>query len=529
MDSFSPARLTALFNNIPLGFVLYGKDKSVFFVNEFLAKMVGFGAGELSGAGFFSKVFPTKDGSDRIQEKALSAFDAPFDDLDMTLTVRTGEKLSVHISGSSVKDGDEIFGVLVIQDVTNKKAFEKVFESSFDNFIQVTNALDSAMKKINEQNQILEEYKAKMTRELNIAKSVQKAISPKVFPRIPNFDMYGISVPSEELGGDYFDYFTLDSDNIGILIADVSGHGVPSSLITTMVKAYFEYYTKRFLNPDEVLQHVNRDMAAIIMDTGFYLTAYYAVLKLSTLELTVSTAGHDSAICVTKGKPEARRLGEGAEGTILGIFPDAEYKSVKYQLEPDSKIIIYTDGITEARSSSGEFYGPERLEAFLAKQLGRPSKESVDSLIREVDAFYEDNHPNDDRTLVIFDLYSAGSKPSLDSAAFKRGKKAMLAKDFQNALVEFEYLLNHGVETAEIYYFAGQASSLLYKYDQAVEYLTKAIARESDHYKAYYYLGIVQHNMKNFADARQSWEKVLELKDNYKDTRRLLEKLTKKS
>lgn len=528
MEIVSPAKLTSLFNNVPLGFVLLDAEGKVFYLNDFFVQMAGFPREDLLGDGFYNKLFRSKESNDRIREKAKSCFQVVFDDLDMTMTTRSEDKVSIHVSGASVKDGSEVFGSLVIQDVTNKKAFEKVFESSFDNFIQVTNALDAAMKKINEQNQILEEYKSKMTRELNIAKSVQKAIIPKVFPRIPNFDMFGVSVPSEELGGDYFDYFLLDQDTIGILIADVSGHGVPSSLITTMVKAYFEYYTKRFTQPDQVLQNVNRDMAAIIMDTGFYLTAYYAVLNLKTLSLTVSTAGHDSAICVTKGKKHAIRLGEGAEGTILGIFPDAEYKSVSYQLEPDSKIIIYTDGITEARSSNGEFYGGDRLEQFLVGQLGLSSKESVDSLIKEVDTFYGTNHPNDDRTLVIFDIYSEGSQPTVDEESFKRGKKYLLEKQFALALEELEYLLHQGVTTSEVYYLAGQACSFLSKYPEAIDYLGRAIAMESDHYKSYYYLGIVQHNQKNYAEAKKSWEKVLEINGNYKDTRKLLEKLTKK-
>lgn len=529
MSTISPAKIDTVFRTMPFGIVLLDADGTSFYVNDTIVVMSGFNREELLVDGFFNNLFKLPEVRQRAREKSMSALTEAFDDLDINITNKTGETISIHIAGNLVVEGEDSFISLIIQNITSRKAFEKVIESSFDNFIQVTNALDGAIKKINEQNQILEDYKLKMTRELNIAKSVQKAIIPKVFPKIPHFDMFGVSVPSEELGGDYFDYFQLSEHVLGILIADVSGHGVPSSLITTMVKAYFEYYTKRYWEPDKVLYHVNKDMSAIIMDTGFYLTAFYAVLDLKTLKLTVSAAGHDSAICVTRGKEKPYRLGEGAEGTILGIFPDAEYGSISYQLEPNSKIIIFTDGITEARSDTGEFYGEERLEQFLLKELGNTAKMSVENLLTEVDAFYGTSHPNDDRTLVIFDILEGDGTSWEEKESMKTAKQLLINKDFGGALNELQRVLQNNGLNQEALYLAGQCASFLSDYRQAIEYFNKSLEIDPSSYKSYYYLGLVQHNLKEYPQALASWEKVLEINGNYKDCRSLLEKLQKKS
>lgn len=522
--------METLVESVGMGILLMDAQGGVTYANGTLAAMTGYPLQDLMGNGFYDALFRTPESVQRIREKALSSVDSPFDDLEMSVTCADDSKKTCTITGKAATVDGQQGILLTLQDVTNKRAYEKVIESSFDNFIKITMERDEALRKVNEQNVILENYKAKMTRELNIAKSVQKAIIPKSFPKIPHFEMYGLAIPSEELGGDYFDYFLLEEDKIGILIADVSGHGVPSSLITTMVKAYFEYYTKRFWEPEKVLQHVNHDMAAIIMDTGFYLTAFYAVLDLKARTLRVSSAGHDSAICVSKGREEAVRIGgEGADGTILGIFPDAEYQSLSYDLEPDSKFIIYTDGITEARADTGEFYGSERLEKFLKDHLENSSRETVEALIRDVDAFYGTNHPNDDRTLVVFDILSTPTRAFDPKKTFVLGKKLFKEKDYALALAEFETIVERQEDHLEAWYLAGQCQSHLGQYDGAVKSLSRCLELDPRYFKSYYYLGIVHHNQKNYAEARTCWEKVLELAGSYKDTSELLEKLRKKS
>jgi PAS domain S-box-containing protein len=528
MESVASMNLENIFSQSPRGILLFNSDLEVIQVNPSAEKITGYSAETLMGKGFFEHCFPEELFRNRMVEKAQAALTEPWDDLDIAMTNATGDKISIHVAGSNYQDGPHSFIGLIIQDVTNKKAFEKVMENSFDNFIKVTRDLDAAMKTISEQKKILEDYKNKMVRELGIAKSVQKAIIPKTFPFRDNFEVYGVSMPSEELGGDYFDFFQLDDELIGILIADVSGHGVPSSLITTMVKAYFEYYTKRYWEPEKVLYNVNKDMAAIIMDTGFYLTAYYCVLDLNSLRLTVSTAGHDYGLCATQGSTEVLKLGEGAEGTILGIFPEAEYFSETVQLNKNSKVVLYTDGITEARADTGEFYGTDRLEDFMVRNVELGAQDAVENLVQEIDSFYGTSKPNDDRTLVIFNVLGEESAVFDPKETFKNGKRFLLEKNFRRALREFQKIISRDPSHSEAQYLAGQCSSFLTEYSSAERFLSEAIALDGRNYKAYYYLGIVYHNTKQFKKAKDSWEKVIQINGPYKDTQRLLEKLEKK-
>ncbi len=492
-------------------------------VNAKLAAITGTQPAELLGQGFYDVLFPSSDVNARVRQKVLSAEESSFDDLELTLFRSPDEKATLHFSGGLVTDAGVSFLALVVQDVTNRKAFDKVMESSFDNFIQVTNALDTATRKLGEQNSILENYKTKMTNELEIAKSVQKAIIPTQFPELPGFEMFGVSIPSEELGGDYFDHFSIDERHIGILIADVSGHGVPSSLITTMVKAYFEYYTKRFLEADKVLDHVNRAMAAIITDTGFFMTALYGVLDLETRILSVAVAGHDSALCWHAASGSLTKLGDGCEGTILGVFSEATYNSKAYQLEPGSKVLLFTDGITEARSEQGEFFGNERLEQFLRRQGGKSSRQTVLDLVAAVDKFYGTNPPNDDRTLVVFDLPESTASGHPEFLLEARANLA--ARRFEQALTSVEGLLETGADAADLRLLAGQACAHLGRDREAARHFEKAIGFEPREPKGWYFLGLVRYNLGQPELARQAWEQVLALQDDYKDTTGLLTRL----
>lgn len=517
LASWTPELLSDVLDQFPLGVALLTPRGEVFYANRGLAEIARHETTELMGDGFYELLFPNRDANARMREKALSAAEFPFDDLD--LTAERGpekEKRNLHLCGGKVEGPQGPCLVLTVQDVTHRKAFEKVIESSFDNFIQVTNALDDAMKKIGEQNAILEEYKEKMTRELAIAKGVQKAIIPREFPEVPGFELYGVAIPTDELGGDYFDWFQVDDERLGMLIADVSGHGVPSSLITTMVKSSFEYHTKRHPDPATVLAEVNRDLTAIIADTGFYLTALYGVLHVPTRVFRVALAGHDSAYCLSGGG--LRRLGGDGEGTILGVFPEARYSSTSYQLEVGSKVLACTDGIVEARSSTGEFYGSERLEAFLLTQTGRSARHTVEALVAETDAFFGDTAPNDDRTLLVFNL------PATSAGALQKAKRAFLDKDFQTSYDLLLQVFQTEGKTAENCCLAGQALAFLDRPAEACELLEEAVRMKSRYHKAWYYLGLVRHNQGDRAGARTAWIRVRELAPDYKDIRALLAK-----
>lgn len=516
MPGWTPDLLAGVLDSFPLGVALLGPDGRVFYTNRELSRITGRETFELMDDGFYDLTFPNPAVNARLRSKALAAGEAPFDDLDLSATVADGEKRHFHFCGAALTGESDSCLILSVQDVTHRKAFEKVIESSFDKFIQVTNALDAALKKIGEQNAILEGYKEKMTRELAIAKGVQKAINPREFPTVAGFDLYGVAIPTDELGGDYFDWFQVDGERLGLLIADVSGHGVPSSLITTMVKSSFEFHTRRHPDPATVLTLVNRDVTAIIADTGFFLTVFYGVLHLPTREFRVSLAGHDAAFCLSAG--EVTRLGVEGEGTILGVFPEATYSSSAYSLPVGARVLVCTDGIPEARSSSGEFYGVHRIEALVRRLAGASARQTVEALVAETDAFYAGAAPNDDRTLWAFDL----TEVLTPAQAQVRAKRAFADRQFEACLGYLTPILSAGDRGSEPCCLAGQALAHLGRSAEACDHFEEAVRADSRAIKAWYYLGLVRHNLGDSAGARHAWVRVRELDPHYKDIQTLL-------
>ncbi|MBN2440107.1 MAG: SpoIIE family protein phosphatase [Spirochaetales bacterium] len=395
--------------NVLVGIALLNTDNEVLYTNTFLQEHTGFPEEELQGKRFFTALFPDEQMRAFIQRKISLCAKKPIEDFKLDMKNKKGNTLSASLSCSTFLYGTKSLILCVIHDTTRRDTYEKVIEAGYDNLQQVTIDLESAMTKITEQQRILKAYKEKMTEELEIATTVQHAIIPTQFPSNEKIDIWGISIPSEKLGGDYFDIFDLDEHVYGILIADVAGHGVAASLLTTMLKAYFEYYTRHYREPEKVFSHINASLSSILGDSGIYFTALYCILDFNTMTMTSCTAGHDPAICFHPNKhTDPRQIESDTRGLVLGVFPEAVYVSTTFQLIPGCKILLYTDGITEARSEAGDYFGYNRLVDFMQnyfeKEPDADAKTSIKSLISKIDTFYGKNRPNDDRTVVLINI-----------------------------------------------------------------------------------------------------------------------------
>ncbi|MFP4362760.1 MAG: SpoIIE family protein phosphatase [Spirochaetia bacterium] len=499
---------SSIISQIGLGCCIADDSGQIIYVNKYLVDNLCYASEELQGNGFYDILFQSENYKEMVRKKVFTALETPFYDLDTKFTSKDGAQMAVHMTGFPFQHEDEKYTVLFIEDVSKKKAFEKVIESSFDNFIQTTIDLDAAMKKVKEQRKILSDYKQKMIRELEIAKNVQNAIIPKHFPAREKLDIYGTTKTSEELGGDYFDFFHLDDENLGILIADVSGHGVPSSLITTMVKAYFEYYTRRYRSPSTLLYHVNNSMSAILEDTGFYLTAMYCVLNTNDWSLTVSAAGHDSGICICSDKKDVQRIGKEGEGTIIGTFPEAEYTETVYQVQPGSRIVLFTDGIPEARNKLGQFFNVDRLISFCVESYQFDAAHTGGMLLSHVDDFYDGLHPNDDRTLVIFDI-DKEEHNHLQKKYISQGLVESLEglDEVQEEMLLRFYLIREP-ENVACRYLLGKLCMHQKKLYSAACHLRTALKYDKHEPNILYTLGIVCFNLKHYEEAEKYWQRI---------------------
>lgn len=501
--------------NAAIGLILFNKDHHAIFTNSFFHKKTGFGPEELQGTGFFDLLFQDDETKTYIKNKVASCFIRPFENLRTQLQKKTKGSLSVSMSGSPFKKEGEVYVTCVFQDITNQNAYEKVIEAGYDNFQQLTIDLEAAMKKNREQQKILEAYKEKMSRELDIATHVQNALNPKEFPINKCLDMWGISIPSEQLGGDYFDYFQLDEKRIGFLIADVAGHGVAASLLTTMLKAYFEYYTKRYSQPDRLFYSINNTMTNFLQGTGLYFTALYNVLDLSALKITCCIAGHDPALLFHPEHNEPIKLGEGAEGMVLGLVPDTKYQSVTEQLVPGCRIVLYTDGITEARNENGDFYGIARLQSFMKTANSGSAKECIEKLISNIDDFYGESVPNDDRTVIVVNIL--GKLKSVEED-FNRTQILIEEKKYKQAIDVLTSIIDENKQSIKAHKLLGKTYAVLGDLKNAETSFIRAIELNDSSHDSYYNLGIVKYFLKEYEKAAVCFTKVKNLYGSYKKT-----------
>lgn len=506
-------------DNASVGLVLFDKDNQAIFTNSFLNKKTGFEPEELQGTGFFDLLFHDQEIKIYIKNKIASCFTRPFDNLRTQLQKKTKGTLSVSISGSPFKKEDQAYVTCVIQDLTSQNAYEKVIEAGYDNFQQLTIDLEAAIKKNREQQKILEAYKEKMSRELDIATHVQNALNPGEFPVYKCLDMWGVSIPSEELGGDYFDYFQLDEKRIGFLIADVAGHGVAASLLTTMLKAYFEYYTKRYSQPDRLFYSINNTMTNFLQGTGLYFTALYNVLDLSTLKITCCIAGHDPALLLHPDLDEPIKLGEGAEGMVLGLVPDTKYRSVTEQLVPGSRIVMFTDGITEARNEDGEFYGIKRLQSFIKTVKEESAEDCIKKLITNVDDFYGKEGPNDDRTVIAINIL--GEIMNVEEF-FNEVHMLINDKKYMQALDVLKSILEENKQSIKAHKLLGKTYAVLSDLKNAEASFIRAIELDDSSHDSYYNLGIVKYFLKEYEKAEGCFLKVKNIFGSYKKTDKYL-------
>lgn len=514
-----------------VGLLLYDGRKRLLYANQFMYELTGYTPSEILENDFFALVLDSSEEVETYREKLdLTGREPPYD-FDLAIQKKGGEKIDLNITTSLFENEVDPYLLLIVQNITNRKAFERVIVSSFDKFIQTTIELDTALKKIRDQSRVLENYKDKIQNELMIASSVQRAIIPQQFPSTDSLDIYGVSLPCSELGGDYLDIFRLERNRLGILLADVSGHGVHAALISAMAKVYFVNYSRLYNDPAHVLARVNADLGKIFKGTGFYLSAVYSVLDLDTMHIRTATAGHENPLCYMGQSGEMVRIGNLDGGAILGSLGPSEvyYKSATNQLEIGSTVVYYTDGIPEARNKRNEFFGDDRLENFLKENYYLSAQEFADKILEDTDRFYEGAEPNDDRTLIVLHVTKmptiTAAKDRMDYIRehFNTGQGLLDRSKYKDAIEEFEKILNLDPESFRAHHFLGRALSGLKRFEEAEDHFRQVVELNPDYYQGYYQLGIVLYNQGKFRHAHRVWTTLRQKAGEFKKVNDYLE------
>ena len=237
----------------------------------------------------------------------------------------------------------------------------------------------------------------RLQEQLNVARMIQSSFLPRKNPDVKGFDIAGRNIPSLEVGGDYYDFIEIVDNQIGIAIADVSGKGMPASLIMAAFRASLIAEIRNNYAIRTILQKVNRLLNESI-DSGNFVTAVYGVLDSKNRIFTFSNAGHNPPILIRKdGSYE--ELTEG--GLALGIIDDRTYEERPVYVAPGDLIVCFTDGVTEATNSRGELYGEQLLMSILVNNRDKSAEELVGLVIDSVNEFVSEEFEPDDLTLIV--------------------------------------------------------------------------------------------------------------------------------
>lgn len=252
-----------------------------------------------------------------------------------------------------------------------------------------------------------EERLLEINKELQIANQIQSSILPREVPQLTGLKIVARYLPMSAVAGDFYDFLVIDAKRIGILIADVTGHGVPAALIASMLKVAFAGQTVHAQDPARVLAGLNRALCGKFEE--HFVTAAYVFVDLDALVLRYAGAGHPPLLLAARNNSPSRNSESReieANGLMLGLFPEAAYAAVEIPLGVGDRILLYTDGISEAMNAAREEFGKSRLKRFFAA-----SSESVahfaDALLLELRRWSraDSGRPQDDDiTLLVLEV-----------------------------------------------------------------------------------------------------------------------------
>lgn len=240
----------------------------------------------------------------------------------------------------------------------------------------------------------------RISAELDIATKIQESVLPKKYPAFPDHPQIEIKAsmtPAKEVGGDFYDWFKIDQDHAGIVIADVSGKGVPAALFMMISKILIKTQAKNLKNPGLIAESVNNILASG-NDVEMFVTAWIGVLNIKTGELTYVNAGHENPF-IKREKGIYEEIKEKHDFVLAGM-EGMKYKESTIKLNPGDSLFIYTDGITEATNASQKLYGTERLTAALNKNPDAEPAQLLENIRSDISSFVQDAPQFDDITML---------------------------------------------------------------------------------------------------------------------------------
>jgi phosphoserine phosphatase RsbU/P len=266
--------------------------------------------------------------------------------------------------------------------------------------VQLLQALATQMA-ISLQNALLvrdREQTARIEQELRLAQQIQRSFQMTEFPPLPRFDVHAVAIPSKEVGGDFYDLVPCGDGEFVVAIADVAGKGVPAALLSSMLQAALRTQAGSIRSVSEILRNIN---ALVYRGTQVHQFATFFLARIHSrgLRVSFSNAGHNYPVILKRdGRQQTLERG----GTVLGILEVIEFEEDEVTLSTGDRLVLYTDGLTEAEDPLGEMFGEERLYELLGTLPNHLSaRETAERILEEYRRFLAGGDARDDTTLMV--------------------------------------------------------------------------------------------------------------------------------
>lgn len=263
--------------------------------------------------------------------------------------------------------------------------------------------------------------KERIGAELDVARHIQASMLPCIFPAFPErheFDIYASMTPAKEVGGDFYDFFLVDDDHLAMVMADVSGKGVPAALFMMISKTLLKSAVQSGLSPGAVLEKVNNQLCEN-NDAEMFVTVWLGILEISTGKMKCANAGHEYPAIMRRDG--AFQLFKDKHGLVLAGMEGARYREYALELNEGDRLFVYTDGVPEATNADTVLYGTDRMLHALNEAKGSSCRGLLEALHRDVDAFVGAADQFDDITMLCIERRTAadgmkkiGIAPTLD-------------------------------------------------------------------------------------------------------------------
>lgn len=244
--------------------------------------------------------------------------------------------------------------------------------------------------------------KGRIESELNIASKIQMSMIPKIFPPYPDrddVDIYGTLIPAKAVGGDLYDFFLRD-EKLFFCVGDVSGKGVPASLVMAVTRSLLRIVAAQESRPDRIVASLNNSMSDM-NESNMFVTLFVGVLDLPTGRFRYCNAGHNAPVIIDAHTKEVKML-DVKPNLPIAIVPEMKFELQETTILPGTSIFMYTDGLTEAENSKKELFGEERMIEELKKLEGKTAKEQIEGMLDAVHQHVKDAEQSDDLTMITF-------------------------------------------------------------------------------------------------------------------------------